>query len=250
MSHGIAASQRWLALYILCLGVLMIVLDTTIVNVALPSIREDLQLHRDLAGVGGQCLPADLRRLPAAGRQAGRPVRAPAHLPRWASPCSRWRRRPAALANTQGLLMAARAVQGLGGAVVSAVALSLIMNVFTEAGERAKAMGIYGFVCSGGGSIGVLLGGLLTSSLSWHWIFLGQRAHRRRGLRACAVQLLPAGRGVADAPRLDVAGARHRDRVADAGGVRHRQRQRGGLDSLRHACGSWARRWCCWSPSS
>ena len=66
----------------------------------------------------------------------------------------------------------ARAVQGLGGAVVSAVALSLIMNLFTEPAERAKAMGVYGFVCAGGGSIGVLLGGLLTSALDWHWIFL------------------------------------------------------------------------------
>ena len=63
-------------------------------------------------------------------------------------------------------------MQGLGGAVVSAVALSLIMNLFTEPGERAKAMGIYGFVCAGGGSIGVLLGGVLTSALSWHWMFL------------------------------------------------------------------------------
>ena len=63
-------------------------------------------------------------------------------------------------------------MQGLGGAVVSAVALSLIMNLFTEPAERAKAMGIYGFVCAGGGSIGVLLGGVLTSALSWHWIFL------------------------------------------------------------------------------
>lgn len=63
-------------------------------------------------------------------------------------------------------------MQGLGGAVVSAVALSLIMTLFTEPAERARAMGVYGFVCAGGGSIGVLLGGLLTSSLSWHWIFL------------------------------------------------------------------------------
>jgi MFS family permease len=70
------------------------------------------------------------------------------------------------------LLIAARAVQGVGGAVVSAVSLSLIMNMFTDGAERAKAMGVYGFVCAGGGSIGVLLGGALTSTLSWHWIFL------------------------------------------------------------------------------
>ena len=104
------------------------------------------------------------------------------------------------------MLIAARAVQGLGGAVVSAVALSLIMNLFTEPGERAKAMGIYGFVCSGGGSIGVLLGGLLTSTLSWHWIFL---VNLPIGIAVYALcrALLPAGRGMADAPRLDVAGA-------------------------------------------
>ena len=76
------------------------------------------------------------------------------------------------LATSQGLLVAARAVQGLGGAVVSAVALSLMMGLFTEPAERAKAMGVFGFVAAGGGSIGVLLGGVLTDALSWHWIFL------------------------------------------------------------------------------
>src|SRR4029077_4878669 len=76
------------------------------------------------------------------------------------------------VAGTQAILVAARALQGLGGAVVSAIALSLIMNIFTEAQDRAKAMGIYGFVCAGGGSIGVLLGGVLTSALLWHWVFL------------------------------------------------------------------------------
>ncbi|HEX6157952.1 MAG TPA: MFS transporter, partial [Burkholderiales bacterium] len=76
------------------------------------------------------------------------------------------------LANSQWLLIAARAVQGLGGAVVSAIALSLIIDLFTEDGERAKAMGVYGFVCAAGGSLGVLAGGVLTSALSWHWVFL------------------------------------------------------------------------------
>ena len=76
------------------------------------------------------------------------------------------------LAGSQEVLVIARAVQGLGGAVVSAVALSLIMVLFTQPGERAKAMGIFGFVLSGGGTVGVLLGGILTDVLSWHWIFL------------------------------------------------------------------------------
>ena len=110
------------------------------------------------------------------------------------------------LANTQGLLVAARAVQGVGGAVVSAVALSLIMNLFTEPGERARAMGVYGFVCAGGGSIGVLLGGVLTSALSWHWIFLVNIPVGVAIYLAC-LALLPGGKGQAHGQRLDVAGA-------------------------------------------
>jgi EmrB/QacA subfamily drug resistance transporter len=205
MSHGIAASHRWLALYILCLGVLMIVLDTTIVNVALPSIRADLHftetslvwvVNAYLLTFGGFLLLGgrlgDLfghRRIFLLGL---------ASFTVASAACG--------FATTQGLLIAARAVQGLGGAVVSAVALSLIMNVFTEAGERARAMGIYGFVCSGGGSIGVLLGGLLTSRLSWHWIFL---VNVPIGIAVYALcrALIPSGRGLANAPRLDVAGA-------------------------------------------
>ncbi len=205
MSHGIHAGQRWLALYILCLGVLMIVLDTTIVNVALPSIRADLHftatslvwvVNAYLLTFGGFLLLGgrlgDLfghRRIFLMGLAAFTIASA-----------------ACGLANTQGLLITARAVQGLGGAVVSAVALSLIMNVFTEPGERAKAMGIYGFVCSGGGSIGVLLGGLLTSSLSWHWIFL---VNVPIGIVVYALcrALIPAGRSMADAHHLDVGGA-------------------------------------------
>src|SRR5437016_3759122 len=162
---------RWFALYVLCLGSLMIVLDVTIVNVALPSIRGDLGFSQtSLAWVvnayvltyGGFLLLGgrlgDLfghRRLFLAGIT----------LFTLASlACG--------LATTQGLLVAARAVQGIGGAVASAVALSLMMNLFTEPAERAKAMGIFGFVAAGGGSIGVLLGGVLTDLINWHWIFL------------------------------------------------------------------------------
>src|SRR6188508_76499 len=103
------------------------------------------------------------------------------------------------------MLIVARAVQGLAGAVVSAVALSLIMNLFTEPAERAKAMGVYGFVCAGGGSIGVLLGGLLTSELNWHWIFLVNLPIGIAVAGLCLV-LLPAGRGQAG-QRLDFGGA-------------------------------------------
>src|ERR687891_371542 len=76
------------------------------------------------------------------------------------------------LASSQEALVGSRAAQGLGGAIVSAVALSLIVTLFTEPAERAKAMGVFGFVASGGGSLGVLLGGILTDVLNWHWIFL------------------------------------------------------------------------------
>jgi EmrB/QacA subfamily drug resistance transporter len=163
--------KRWLAFFVVCIGTLMIVLDTTIVNVALPSIRTDLGfsetslvwvINAYMLTFGGFLLLGgrlgDLyghRRLFVAGLV----------LFTLASlVCG--------LATTQVVLITARAVQGLGGAVVDAIALSLIMNLFDAPGPRAKAMGVYGFVCAAGGSIGVLLGGLLTHALSWHWIFL------------------------------------------------------------------------------
>ena len=109
------------------------------------------------------------------------------------------------LSTSQEALVASRAVQGLGGAVVSAVALSLIMTLFTEPAERAKAMGVFGFVLSGGGTIGVLLGGILTDALSWHWIFL---VNLPVGIAvfALTLALLPGARGHATG-RVDLAGA-------------------------------------------
>ena len=126
------------------------------------------------------------------------------------------------------MLVAARAIQGIGGAVVTAVALSLIMDLFTETGERAKAMGIYGFVCSAGGSIGVLLGGLLTTTLNWHWIFLVNLPIGAGVYFAC-LRLLPQLPGTATGNRLDVVGCDHDHRLVDAGRLRHRQWPRGGL---------------------
>src|SRR5581483_2087821 len=99
------------------------------------------------------------------------------------------------------LLVVARAVQGLGGAVVSAVALSLVMVMFTEPAERAKAMGIFGFVLSGGGTAGVLLGGVLTDLLSWHWIFL-VNVPIGVAVVVLSLRLLPDGAGHAPAGRL------------------------------------------------
>ena len=109
------------------------------------------------------------------------------------------------IAGSQALLVGARAAQGLGGAVVAAIALSLIMNLFPEPGERARAMGVYGFVCAGGGSIGVLLGGLLTSQLNWHWIFLVNLPIGAAVFALC-LWLIPAGRGQAGG-KLDGGGA-------------------------------------------
>ena len=204
----------------------MIVLDTTIVNVALPSIRTDLGFSRDLARLGRERVPAHLRRLPAPRRPARRPLRPPPAVPRRHHALHAGLAR-CGLANSQGFLVGARAVQGVGGAVASAVSLSLMMNLFTEPAERAKAMGVFGFVASGGGTIGVLLGGVLTNSLDWHWIFLVNLpigVARRRALPAAAAG---AARAAAAARRRRRG---HGDRVADARRVRDRQRQPGRLD--------------------
>ena len=205
MTHGIDERKRWLALIVLCLGVLMIVLDTTIVNVALPSIRADLGFtETSLVWVVNAYMLTFGGFLLLGGRLGD----LFGHRKMFLLGITLFTLASAAcgLANSQGLLITARAVQGLGGAVVSAVSLSLIMNLFTSPADRAKAMGIYGFVCAGGGSIGVLLGGLLTSALSWHWIFLVNLPIGVAVYAAC-VALLPAGRPLADRTRLDVAGA-------------------------------------------
>jgi EmrB/QacA subfamily drug resistance transporter len=197
--------RRWLALLVLCLGDLMIVLDTTIVNVALPSIREDLGFSpTSLAWVVNAYLLTFGGFLLLGGRLGDlyghrRVFLAGITLFTIASiACG--------LATTQGLLVGARAVQGVGGAVVSAVALSLIMGLFTEPGERAKAMGVFGFVMAGGGSIGVLLGGILTDVLNWHWIFL-VNVPIGVAVYFLSLRLLPAERGPAATGRLDVGGA-------------------------------------------
>jgi EmrB/QacA subfamily drug resistance transporter len=202
---SIEGRRRWLALIVLCLGDLMIVLDTTIVNVALPSIREDLGFSQtSLAWVVNAYLLTFGGFLLLGGRLGDlfghrRLFLIGITLFTLASVVC-------GLSTTQGLLVGARAIQGLGGAVVSAVALSLIMNLFTEPAERAKAMGIFGFVMAGGGSIGVLLGGVLTDVLDWHWIFL-VNVPIGVAVYALTLRLLPAVRGSAATGRLDVAGA-------------------------------------------
>jgi EmrB/QacA subfamily drug resistance transporter len=197
--------SRWLALLILCLGDLMIVLDVTIVGVALPSIRTDLGFSESsLAWVVNAYLITFGGFLLLAGRFGdlfghrrlfliGITLFTLASL-------------ACGLATTQEVLVGARSVQGLGAAIVSAVALSLIMTLFTEPAERAKAMGVFGFVASGGGSIGVLLGGILTDVLNWHWIFL-VNVPIGVAVVALSLRLLPGARVPGVAGRLDVSGA-------------------------------------------
>ena len=195
---------RWLALIVLCLGDLMIVLDVTIVGVALPSIREDLGFSEEsLAWVVNAYLLTFGGFLLLGGR-LGDIV---GHRRMFLAGISLFTAASVAcgFAGSQGVLIAARAVQGVGGAIVSAVALSLIITLFTEPAERAKAMGVFGFVASGGGSIGVLLGGVLTDTLDWHWIFL-VNVPVGVAVFALTLVLLPGGRGTASG-RLDVAGA-------------------------------------------
>src|SRR5512138_1640843 len=198
------ARTRWLALYVLCLASLMIVLDVTIVGVALPSIKADLGFSdTSLAWVVNAYLLTYGGFLLLGGRLGdlygnrrlfliGISVFTVASL-------------ACGLATSQGFLVVARGVQGLGGAIASAVSLSLMVNLFTEPGERAKAMGIFGFVASGGGSIGVLLGGIITDAISWHWIFL---VNIPIGVAVVflSLRLLPET-NVATSTRLDVGGA-------------------------------------------
>jgi len=197
--------QRWLALYVLCLGVLMIVLDTTVVTVALPSIQSSLGysdtalvwvLNAYMLTFGGflllggrlgdlygnrRCFLIGLVGFTVASLACG-------------------------VAPTRGVLVAARALQGLGGALVTAVALALIMNLFSTPGDRAKAMGVYGFICAAGGSIGAVLGGVLTGLLDWRWIFLINLPIGMAVYVMC-LRLLPRDVAPAIRPRLDVAGA-------------------------------------------
>ena len=197
--------KRWLALCVLCCGVLMIVLDTTIVNVALPSIREDLRFSETALVWVVNAYMLTFGGFLLLGGRLGDLL---GHRKVFLSGIALFTAASLAcgLADSQAVLIGARAVQGIGGAVVSAGALSLIMSLFTEQADRAKAMGVYGFVCAGGGSVGVLLGGVLTSALSWHWIFL---VNLPIGIAvyAICIALVPNDGNQAPTGRLDIAGA-------------------------------------------
>jgi EmrB/QacA subfamily drug resistance transporter len=170
MSEAATDERRWLALYVLCVGMLMIVLDVTIVNVALPSIQVDLRFSTSsLAWVVNAYLIAFGGLLLLAGRfgdligrrrifLAGIGLFTTASL-------------ACGLADSQSALVAARFVQGIGGAMTSAVILGMIVTMFPEPREQAKAIGVYAFVASAGGAVGLLAGGVITQSIDWHWIF-------------------------------------------------------------------------------
>jgi EmrB/QacA subfamily drug resistance transporter len=202
---NLESRRRWLALLVLCLGDLMIVLDVTIVGVALPSIREDLGFSEEsLAWVVNAYLITFGGFLLLGGRLGD--IFGHRRLFLIGIVLFTVASAACGLATSQELLVGARAIQGLGGAVVSAVALSLMMTLFTEPAERAKAMGIFGFVAAGGGSLGVLLGGVLTDILDWHWIFL-VNVPIGALVVVLSVLLIPGARVSAAAQRLDVAGA-------------------------------------------
>ncbi len=165
-----AGRERWIALYVLCTGMLMIVLDVTVVNVALPSIQEDLHFSTSslawvvnayLISFGGLLLLAG-RLGDLVGRRsiflAGIGLFTVASL-------------LCGVAQSQTVLISARFIQGVGGAMTSAVILGMIVTMFPEPREQAKAIGVYAFVASAGGAVGLLAGGLITQSINWHWIF-------------------------------------------------------------------------------
>src|SRR5215218_8498061 len=198
-------STRWLALYVLCVGMLMIVLDSTIVNVALPSIQEDLDFSQnDLAWVVNVYLIAFGGLLLLSGRigdligqrrvfLVGLGVFTGASM-------------LCALSQSQGLLIGARFVQGVGGALTSAVILGMIVTMFPEPREQAKAIGVYTFVAVAGGSVGLLLGGVLTETINWHWIFF---VNVPIGVATAllAIRLVPDREGIGLTAGADLPGA-------------------------------------------
>src|SRR5690349_15792099 len=197
--------SRWIALYVLCVGMLMIVLDATVVNVALPSIQTDLGFSTSsLAWVVNAYLIAFGGLLLLAGRIGdligrrtvfitGLALFTVASLLCGAS-------------QSPEMLVAARFVQGIAGALASAVILGMIVTMFTEPRDQAKAIGVYGFVASSGGSVGLLAGGVLTQSISWHWIFF---INVPIGIvtAVLALRLLPKDKGIGLARGADVPGA-------------------------------------------
>jgi EmrB/QacA subfamily drug resistance transporter len=204
-SRAGAERRRWIALAVLCLGQLMMVLDATIVNVALPSIQRDLHFSQGnltwvingyLITFGGVLLLAG-----RFGDLVGRKKVFLAGLTLFTAASI-----VCGFAGSQGMLIAARLVQGVGGGVASSVILAIIVTEFQERAEQARAMGLYAFVSAGGGSIGLLAGGALTQSLSWHWIFF---VNVPIGVFAIVLgsALIAENKGIGLAEGVDVLGA-------------------------------------------
>ncbi len=165
-----ADRSRWIALVVLCVGALMIILDMTIVNVALPSIQRDLHFTQsNLAWVVNAYLITFGGLLLLAGRLGDLVGRRKVLLIGLAVFVAASALCGAAQSET--VLIAARFLQGVGGALASAVILGMIVTMFPEPAERAKAIGVFSFVASAGASIGLLLGGVITQAINWHWIF-------------------------------------------------------------------------------
>src|SRR5579863_886579 len=196
---------RWAALVVLCTGMLMIVLDMTIVNVALPSIQASLGFSQaDLAWVVNAYLIAFAGLLLLAGRLgdlAGRRNVFLAGLGVFTGAsllCG--------LAANGEMLIAARFLQGVGGALTSAVILGMIVTMFADPQEQAKAIGVFAFVASAGAAVGLLAGGILTQFLNWHWIFFVNLPIG--AVTAIAtLRLIRPGRGIGLRAGADVPGA-------------------------------------------
>ncbi len=199
------STNRWAALVVLCVGMLMIVLDVTVVNVALPSIQSDLGFDQsNLAWVVNAYLIAFGGLLLLAGRLGDLVSRRGVFLAGLA--VFTLASLACGLAQSQEMLVAARFVQGIGGAMTSAVILGMIVTMFPEPGEQAKAIGVYGFVASAGGSVGLLLGGVLTQSINWHWIFF-VNVPIAVVTAVLALRLLDRDKGTGFAGGADVLGA-------------------------------------------
>ncbi len=197
--------SRWIALVVLCTGMLMIVLDMTIVNVALPSIQADLGFTQaGLAWVVNAYLIAFAGLLLLAGRLGDLAGRRDVFLTGLAVFTAA--SLVCGFAVNQEMLIAARFAQGIGGALTSAVILGMIVTMFPGPREQAQAIGVFAFVASAGAAIGLLAGGLLTQVLNWHWIFF---VNLPVGAitAICAVRVIGRDRGAGLRAGMDVPGA-------------------------------------------
>jgi EmrB/QacA subfamily drug resistance transporter len=197
--------SRWIALYVLCGSMLMIVLDATIVNVALPSIRDDLHFSPSgLAWVVNAYLIAFGGLLLLAGRLgdlAGRRRIFLAGLATFTAASA-----AAGFSVSQEMLVGARFLQGAGGALTSAVVLGMIVRMFPEPRDQAKAIGVFAFVASAGGAVGLLAGGVITEAVSWHWVFF-VNVPVGAAVAVAAIRLVESDAGLGFDQGADVLGA-------------------------------------------